>query len=316
MASKSNATDTGQSTADIAQEMASKRREISISEFFAKNRHLLGFDNKRKALLTTVKEAVDNSLDACEEAGILPEISVEIIEISEDHFRIIVEDNGPGIVKKQIPHVFAKLLYGSKFHKLSQSRGQQGIGISAAVMYAQLTTGRPAKITSRIGPKTDAHYYELHIDTQKNEPKILQESVVEWASEHGVKVELDIEASYQKGDQSVDQYMKETAIVNPHVTLIYTNPKAEQVIFTRVTDALPDKPKEIKPHPYGVEKYRDTHTPGFPDQRILQGWPKHCKGNLPEFQPYAKQQAPGYGQGAGGASYQRHKENQNHRTSH
>src|SRR3989338_3041096 len=253
MASKSNATDTGQSTADIAQEMASKRREISISEFFAKNRHLLGFDNKRKALLTTVKEAVDNSLDACEEAGILPEISVEIIEISEDHFRIIVEDNGPGIVKKQIPHVFAKLLYGSKFHKLSQSRGQQGIGISAAVMYAQLTTGRPAKITSRIGPKTDAHYYELHIDTQKNEPKILQESVVEWASEHGVKVELDIEASYQKGDQSVDQYMKETAIVNPHVTLIYTNPKAEQVIFTRVTDALPDKPKEIKPHPYGVE---------------------------------------------------------------
>ena len=253
MASKSNATDTGQSTADIAQEMASKRREISISEFFAKNRHLLGFDNKRKALLTTVKEAVDNSLDACEESGILPEISVEIIEISEDHFRIIVEDNGPGIVKKQIPHVFAKLLYGSKFHKLSQSRGQQGIGISAAVMYAQLTTGRPAKITSRIGPKTDAHYYELHIDTQKNEPKILQESVVEWASEHGVKVELDIEASYQKGDQSVDQYMKETAIVNPHVTLIYTNPKAEQVIFTRVTDALPDKPKEIKPHPYGVE---------------------------------------------------------------
>ena len=162
-------------TKEIAEEMAEKRREISISEFFAKNRHLLGFDNKKKALLTTVKEAVDNSLDACEEAGILPEISVEVVEIGTDHLRIIVEDNGPGIVKKQIPHVFAKLLYGSKFHKLSQSRGQQGIGISAAVMYAQLTTGRPAKITSRIGKGQPAHYYELHIDTQKNDPKIIKE---------------------------------------------------------------------------------------------------------------------------------------------
>ena len=51
-----------------AEEMASRQREISISEFFTKNRHLLGFDNPSKALLTTIKEAVDNSLDACEEA--------------------------------------------------------------------------------------------------------------------------------------------------------------------------------------------------------------------------------------------------------
>ena len=233
--------------------MAEKQREISISEFFVKNRHLLGFDNKRKSLLTTVKEAVDNSLDACEEAGFLPEISVEIIEIGEEHYRVIVEDNGPGIIKKQIPNVFAKLLYGSKFHKLSQSRGQQGIGISAAVMYAQLTTGRPAKITSRIHAKEPAHYYELHIDTQKNQPKIIREDIVDWHGEHGVRIELDIEASYQKGDQSVDQYLKETAIVNPHVTIIYTNPKAEQFIFTRATDQLPPKAKEIQPHPYGVE---------------------------------------------------------------
>jgi DNA topoisomerase-6 subunit B len=240
-------------TSSIALEMAGKQREISISEFFAKNRHLLGFDNKRKALLTCVREAVDNSLDACEEAGVLPEISVEIIEIGADHYRVIVEDNGPGIVKQNVPKVFAKLLYGSKFHKLSQSRGQQGIGISAAVMYAQLTTGRPAKITSRIGERQPAHYYELQIDTQRNEPKILKDETVEWPQPHGVRVELDVEASYQKGDQSVDQYLKETAIVNPHVTIIYTNPKAEQIIFTRATQKLPEKPKEIKPHPYGVE---------------------------------------------------------------
>ena len=63
----------------IAQELAKKQRDIGVAEFFARNRHLLGFDNKRKALLTTIKEAVDNSLDACEEAKVLPEIIIEII---------------------------------------------------------------------------------------------------------------------------------------------------------------------------------------------------------------------------------------------
>src|SRR5204863_5589376 len=144
-----------------ADRMAKKQREISVSEFFLKNRHLLGFDNPRKALLTTVKEAVDNSLDAAEEAAILPEVSVEMIQISENRFRVIVTDNGPGIVRAQIPKIFAKLLYGSKFHRLRMSRGQQGIGISAAGMYGQLTTGTSTRITSKIGPKKKAHYFEL-----------------------------------------------------------------------------------------------------------------------------------------------------------
>ena len=124
-----------------AQSMAANQRSISVSEFFAKNRHLLGFDNPRKALLTTVKEAVDNSLDACEEAGIIPEIWVEIIQIKENRFEVSIQDNGPGILKKQIPLIFGKLLYGSKFHRLRMSRGQQGIGISAAgtVSYTHLT---------------------------------------------------------------------------------------------------------------------------------------------------------------------------------
>ncbi|MBN2566988.1 DNA topoisomerase VI subunit B [Candidatus Woesearchaeota archaeon] len=236
-----------------AQEMATKQREISVAEFFAKNRHLLGFDNKRKALMTTVKEAVDNSLDACEEAGILPEVSIDIIDMKEDRYRIIVEDNGPGIVKQQIPKIFAKLLYGSKFHRLKMSRGQQGIGISASVMYAQMTTGRPAKIVSKIHPNEPAHYYELHIDTEKNRPDIVKEDTVEWAKEHGTKIELDLEGTYQVGNQSVDEYLKETAITNPHITIIYTNPKAQQLIFPRATETLPDEPKEIAPHPYGVE---------------------------------------------------------------
>src|SRR5512144_1761579 len=142
-----------------AESMAATQRDISVSEFFAKNRHLLGFDNKRKALLMTVKEAVDNSLDACEEAGHLPEIHVTITQVAEERFRVRVQDNGPGIVKQQIPNVFGKLLYGSKFHRLKMSRGQQGIGISAAGMYGLLTTGQSIRITSRTGPRKTAHYY-------------------------------------------------------------------------------------------------------------------------------------------------------------
>ncbi|HII72035.1 TPA: DNA topoisomerase VI subunit B [Candidatus Woesearchaeota archaeon] len=236
-----------------AHEMAAKQKEISIAEFFSKNRHLLGFDNPRKALLTTIKEAVDNSLDACEEARILPEISVEVIQMAEDRFRVIVEDNGPGIVKNQISKIFAKLLYGSKFHRLKMSRGQQGIGISASVMYGQMTTGKPARITSRISPKHPANYMELRIDTQSNRPEVVKESEVEWRKDHGTRVEIDLEATYQKGSQSIDAYLKQTAIVNPHCTIIYTNPKAEQIIFPRASDILPPEPKEIKPHPYGVE---------------------------------------------------------------
>ena len=236
-----------------AEDLAKKQKEIGVAEFFAKNKHLLGFDNKRKSLMTTIKEAVDNSLDACEEARILPEIIIEVVDMGNDRVKVIIEDNGPGIVKAQIPKIFAKLLYGSKFHSMKQSRGQQGIGISAAVMYGQLTTGRAAKITSKVGEGKDAHYYELKIDTQKNAPEILKDNIVEWDKVSGTKIEVDIEATYQKGLQSIDEYLKETAIANSHATIIYTNPKAEQIIFPRVSEELPVEPKEIKPHPYGVE---------------------------------------------------------------
>ena len=233
--------------------MAQKQRDISVAEFFEKNRHLLGFDNKRKALLTTVKEALDNALDACEEARILPEIKVEITQLAQDRFRVVIEDNGPGIVAKQIPKIFGKLLYGSKFHSLKQSRGQQGIGISAAALYAQLTTGKPIKITSRISEKYDAYYYEIHIDTLHNKPQIVKQEVIPWSKPHGTRVEVEISAIYQKGDQSVDEYLKETAIINPYATIIYVSPKSEQMIFVRSVNELPREPKEIKPHPYGIE---------------------------------------------------------------
>ena len=256
----------------IAMELAKRQKEISVAEFFTKNRHLLGFDNKRKALLMTIKEAVDNSIDACEEARILPEVSIEIIEFGEYKYRVIIEDNGPGIVKKQIPNIFARLLYGSKFHTLKQARGQQGIGISAAVLYSQLTTGKPAKIVSRISPKHPAHYYELKIDTHKNMPEILLEKEIEWKKDHGTKIEIDLEADYMKGRQSVDEYLKQTAVVNPHVTIIYTNPKAEQIIFPRVTQNLPKESTPIKPHPYGMELGMLLSMLKFTQTRSLSGF--------------------------------------------
>ena len=236
-----------------AESMAKTQRSISVSEFFAKNRHLLGFDNPRKALLTTVKEAVDNALDACEEAGILPVVGIHIDQIDETHFRVSVEDNGPGIVKKQIPSIFGQLLYGSKFHRLRMSRGQQGIGISAAGMYGLLTTGRPVAITSRTGPRASAHYYELQIDTRKNRPDVIRDDVIEWDVKHGTRVAIELEAKYQRGRQSVDDYLQQTAIANPHVTLTYTAPDGRADEYKASIKTLPAIPKSIRPHPHGIE---------------------------------------------------------------
>lgn len=268
-----------------AESMAAKQRDISVSEFFAKNRHLLGFDNPRKALLTTVKEAVDNSLDACEEAGIVPEIWVVIESTGNNRFQVSVQDNGPGIVKKQIPLIFGKLLYGSKFHRLRMSRGQQGIGISAAGMYGMLTTGKPVKIISKISPKKPAHYFELQIDTKRNQPEIINgkgEGVdiasgsdfherllkhgIDWMTHYaaeegkqaqevksGTRVTIELEGRFIRGRGSVDEYLQQTAIANPHVALHYKDPEGNETSYHRSTTQLPPEPKEIKPHPYGIE---------------------------------------------------------------
>ena len=265
-----------------AQTLAAGQRDISVSEFFAKNRHLLGFDSPRKALLTSVKEAVDNSLDACEEAGILPEIWVHIEQVGETgaRYRMGVQDNGPGIIRKQIPLIFGKLLYGSKFHRLRMSRGQQGIGISAAGMYGVLTTGKPVKIISKIDRKQPAHYYELRIDTKTNKPEILngrgegvdipagkggdelmKKHSIAWVAEndraepidHGTRVTIEMEAKFQRGRGSVEEYLEQTAISNPHARINFIGPDGHERILERVSEELPPEPKEIKPHPYGVE---------------------------------------------------------------
>ncbi len=288
------------SAAVTAESMGQKQREISVSEFFLKNRHLLGFDNPRKALMTTVKEAVDNALDACEEAGILPEVSIDIRQTGENRFVVEVTDNGPGVVRAQIPKIFAKLLYGSKFHRLRMSRGQQGIGISAAGMYGQLTTGSATEIISKTKSKKAAVAVRVQLDTKKNKPAILSDEEVEWRPRffptdkegkvgrkiefsHGTSVSIEMEASYVRGKLSVDEYLKQCAIVNPHIQLHYrvvlmtkselveseaetgkkkskkadpeepTDVSSAWTTFFRKSKAVPEPPTEIKPHPHGVE---------------------------------------------------------------
>ncbi len=279
-----------------AETLAKSQREISVSEFFAKNRHLLGFDNPRKAMLTTVKEAVDNALDACEEAGILPDIHVEIDhlpEIDENRYRITIQDNGPGIVRKQIDNIFGKLLYGSKFHRLKMSRGQQGIGISAAGMYGLMTTGKPMVITTRWKKGKPAHHVELAMDTTKNRPEVTVDVETDDFPPHtGTRVTIELEGRYTRGRTSVDEYLEQTAIANPHARLSFRPPQkasaddpddptlmdaekngsipgrengsdiselqhttkfGDLVVYPNTIPELPPEPREIKPHPRGVE---------------------------------------------------------------
>ena len=238
---------------EIAEELAKQQRAISVAEFFEKNRQILGFDSAPRALITCVKEAVDNSLDACEDAGILPDIFVQIKK-SGEYYQVIVEDNGPGIVQDVIPRVFAKLLYGSRFHTLRQSRGQQGIGISAAVLYSQLTSGMPTRVISKIAPDRPARYCELLINTAKNEPEILKADDIDWERAKGTRVELEMEGSYVRGRrQSVYGLLKSTAIVNPHARLTLVEPEGNMEVFERVTESLPKKAYAISPHPEGIE---------------------------------------------------------------
>jgi DNA topoisomerase-6 subunit B len=237
----------------IAYELAKKQKEISVAEFFERNKHILGFGNPTRALITSVKEGVDNALDACEESGILPDIYVELKNPSEEECVVIVEDNGPGIIKQQIPHIFARLLYGSRFHAVRQSRGQQGIGISAVVLYGQLTTGKHAKIISKIQENQPAVLTELAIDTNKNRGEVQHQEIMHWEKPSGTRVEVSLKADYKRGKRFVYEYLQSTSIVNPHARVVFKEADGTEHIFERTADILPKKSEEIKPHPYGVE---------------------------------------------------------------
>ncbi len=247
--------------AGIADKMAKNQKQIAISEFFEKNKHFLGFDSLQRSIITAVKEAVDNSLDACEEARILPDLKIKIskIDSKKDILELQTEDNGPGIPQKSIEKVFGQLLFGSRFHAIRQSRGQQGIGITGVVMYSQLTTGKPTHVLSKIASEDTAVSVNIGLDTRKNKAVKTEQTRIIWENddlskkEHGVRVTTRMKAKFQRGRQSVFQYLRMTSIVNPHADITFTDPDGETFHWPRVTERLPSKVDAIKPHPHGIE---------------------------------------------------------------
>ena len=247
--------------AGIADKMASNQKQIAISEFFEKNKHFLGFDSLQRSIITAVKEAVDNSLDACEEARILPDIKVKItkLDTKKDIIELQTEDNGPGIPQKSIEKVFGQLLFGSRFHAIRQSRGQQGIGITGVVMYSQLTTGKPTHVLSKVANDPTAVSVSIGLDTRKNKAVKSDQTRIIWENddltlkEHGLRVTTRMKGKYQRGRQSVYQYLRMTSIVNPHAEITFTDPDGETYHWPRVTERLPSKVDAIKPHPHGIE---------------------------------------------------------------
>ncbi|WP_457612169.1 DNA topoisomerase VI subunit B [Methanocaldococcus sp.] len=225
-------------------------KEHSVAEFFRKNKHMLGYSGKVRSLTTIVHELVTNSLDACEEAGILPEIKVEIEKLGTDHYKVAVEDNGPGIPLEFIPKVFGKMLAGSKMHRHIQSRGQQGIGAAGVLLFSQITTGKPLKITTSLG---DGKIYEVEVkmDVEKNEGKIVSQKVIK-GNWRGTRVEGEFkEVSYNRGEYGPFEYLRRISLATPHAKIILKDPYGE-VVFDRVVNEIPGKPEEMKPHPYGL----------------------------------------------------------------
>ena len=240
----------------IAEKMAANQKQVAISEFFEKNKHFLGFDTLNRALITAVKEAVDNALDACEEARILPDIVVKITKLDnkKDILQLEVEDNGPGIPRASIEKVFGQLLFGSRFHAIRQSRGQRGIGITGVVMYSQLTTGDPTHVESKIAKEATAVSVDIGLDTRKNKAIKSNQDRIDWGEKaHGLKVKTKMKAKYQRGRQSVWQYLRMTSIVNPHADILFIDPDGEKHHWQRVTERLPGRVEAIKPHPNGIE---------------------------------------------------------------
>jgi DNA topoisomerase-6 subunit B len=240
---------TGERSAD---ELFKEFKESSITEFFRKNRAHLGYEGKLRSLTTVIHELVTNSLDACEEAGILPEVFVKIDELGPENYRIACADNGPGIPIKHVSGVFGKMLAGTKFHRNVQLRGQQGIGVSGVTLFSQITTGKPIHVKTSTG---DGKVYdiELMIDITKNQADILKN---EEHSEYlrGTEVEVELKGvKFNTSDKGPFEYLKRTAIANPHAKVTFMDPEGRKTVFERSSEKIPKPPKEVRAHPKGVE---------------------------------------------------------------
>lgn len=228
-------------------------KEYSVAEFFKKNRQMLGFSGKIRSLTTIVHEYCTNSLDACGEAGIHPEIEVWVEEVEKNEkYRVRVKDNGPGIPEKHLGKALGMMLAGTKFHRYVQQRGQQGIGAAGCTMYSLITTGQPVKVVSvHRGKKISCR---LGIDFKANSP-VLTEKVIEECpkEEHGLDVEgVFGDTKYENSAQGVREYLKRTAIVNPHATIVFNSPEGDRLVYPKSVEELPEKAEEVRPHPLGI----------------------------------------------------------------
>ena len=224
---------------------------LSVSEFFKKNADMLGYTGSLRSMTILVHEMVTNALDACEEANILPEIRVEIHREGESHYTIGVEDNATGIPLTYIPKVFGKMLAGSKAHRNMQSRGQQGIGVSGAVMYSQVTTGQPATIISSTG--TTIWKVKMNLDVQKNRGKIIEKEQVEDNGWRGTKIIIEAkDVKYNRSKYSPYNYLRMSSIANPHTRIEFIEPDGTKILFPRSSETIPDSPKIMNLHPKGL----------------------------------------------------------------
>jgi len=232
----------------------------STAEYFSKNLQQVGFSSPTKAVLTTLKEAVDNSLDACEEHGILPEISVQIEKLgagtlkNTDLIRIRVEDNGPGLALDDVAKVFGEYLASSKFGRGRCSRGQQGIGISAATTWAQLTSAKGVKVVTKTKSMRQAVQVQVAVDIKHNKGVLKEKKEGKLKNPHGISVEFVIDGRIQlQGEGGLITYLTGTALVNPHLTLHYTLLDQKAVTIERVSNDCPDVPSATEPHPHTMK---------------------------------------------------------------
>ena len=237
--------------------MASKITSSSTAEYFSKNLQQVGFSSGTKAVLTTLKEAVDNSLDACEDAEILPEIAIEIQKVGTgtqkgmDSIRVKVTDNGPGLDPEDLPRVFGEYLASSKFGRGRCSRGQQGIGISAATTWAQLTSAKGVHVITKTAKMRSAIGGVVEVDIKKNQGVLKDRESVSWDRPTGVSVEFFFDGRLQlNGEAGLLTYLTGTSIVNPHLTLKYKINDDEQVVLTRVSSEKIQVPEPVPPHPH------------------------------------------------------------------
>ncbi len=240
--------------------MTKKITSSSTAEYFAKNLQQVGFSSPTKAVLTTLKEAVDNALDACEEHDLLPEIRVSIKKVgsgaskSTDLVEIAVEDNGPGIDPDDLAKVFGEYLASSKFGRGQCTRGQQGIGISAATTWAQLTNAMGARVTTKTARMRKAVSAIVDVDIKGNRGVLKKKDTIDWDIPHGTKVEFRIDGRVQlNGDGGLLTYLEGTTLVNPHLTLHYELPDLETKTVERVSQVLPDVPSATLPHPHTMK---------------------------------------------------------------